>query len=114
MRPQDAAGRRPRRTALSVDPRVARALVCGPMQQFLSRNRLSELLDRAASCRVVVVGDVMLDVYLSGDVERISPEAPVPVMRVRERRDALGGAANVAQNGDANGTGCDRVGTVCD
>src|SRR5260221_141872 len=47
MRPQDAAGRRPRRTALSVDPRVARALVCGPMQQFLSRNRLSELLDRA-------------------------------------------------------------------
>ena len=40
----------------------------------------------------------MLDVYLRGDVERISPEAPVPVVRVRERRDALGGAANVAQN----------------
>jgi bifunctional ADP-heptose synthase (sugar kinase/adenylyltransferase) len=40
----------------------------------------------------------MLDVYLRGDVDRISPEAPVPVVRVRERRDALGGAANVAQN----------------
>lgn len=40
----------------------------------------------------------MLDVYLQGDVDRISPEAPVPVVRVRERRYALGGAANVAQN----------------
>jgi D-beta-D-heptose 7-phosphate kinase/D-beta-D-heptose 1-phosphate adenosyltransferase len=40
----------------------------------------------------------MLDVYLRGDVDRISPEAPVPVVRVRERRDALGGAANVAAN----------------
>ena len=40
----------------------------------------------------------MLDVYLHGDVDRISPEAPVPVVRVRERREALGGAANVAQN----------------
>jgi D-beta-D-heptose 7-phosphate kinase/D-beta-D-heptose 1-phosphate adenosyltransferase len=40
----------------------------------------------------------MLDVYLRGDVERISPEAPVPVVRVRERREALGGAANVAAN----------------
>src|SRR5258708_29392919 len=98
MRPQDTAGRRPRHTALSVDPRVARALVCGPMQQFLSRNRLSELLDRAASCRVVVVGDVMLDVYLSGDVERISPEAPVPLTRVRQRRGTPSRAPHVAQN----------------
>lgn len=45
----------------------------------------------------------MLDVYLRGDVDRISPEAPVPVVRVRERRDALGGAANVAQNVSALG-----------
>lgn len=45
----------------------------------------------------------MLDVYLRGDVERISPEAPVPVVRVRERRYALGGAANVAQNVAAAG-----------
>lgn len=40
----------------------------------------------------------MLDIYLLGEVERISPEAPVPVVRIRERRLALGGAANVAQN----------------
>ncbi len=55
------------------------------------------------SRRVAVVGDAMLDVYLQGDVERISPEAPVPVVRVRERKYALGGAANVAQNVAAAG-----------
>ena len=48
--------------------------------------------------RIAIIGDAMLDTYLLGDVERISPEAPVPVVRVRERRHALGGAANVAQN----------------
>lgn len=53
--------------------------------------------------RVAVVGDAMLDVYLRGDVDRISPEAPVPVVRVRERVHALGGAANVAQNVAAAG-----------
>ena len=47
---------------------------------------------------VVVVGDVMLDVYLWGDVQRISPEAPVPVVRVQEKTITLGGAGNVALN----------------
>ena len=41
--------------------------------------------------RIVVIGDAMLDVYLRGDVDRISPEAPVPVVRVRDKRHALGG-----------------------
>ena len=68
------------------------------MQNYLSRERLVEVLEAARGKRVVIVGDAMLDVYLRGDVERISPEAPVPVVRVRDRRDALGGAANVAQN----------------
>src|SRR5688572_12640237 len=68
------------------------------MPSTLSRDRLVELLEAARGKRVVIVGDAMLDVYLQGDVDRISPEAPVPVVRVRERRDALGGAANVAQN----------------
>ena len=68
------------------------------MPTSLARDRLVALLDAAAGHRVAVVGDVMLDVYLRGDVERISPEAPVPVVRVRERKFALGGAANVAQN----------------
>ena len=54
----------------------------------------------------------MLDVYLRGDVERISPEAPVPVVRVRDRRYALGGAGNVAQNVCAVGATCDLVATI--
>jgi D-beta-D-heptose 7-phosphate kinase/D-beta-D-heptose 1-phosphate adenosyltransferase len=68
------------------------------MPTSLSRDRLAALLRAAAGHRIAVVGDVMLDVYLRGDVDRISPEAPVPVVRVRERKLALGGAANVAQN----------------
>jgi rfaE bifunctional protein kinase chain/domain len=51
-----------------------------------------------ARCRVLVVGDAMLDRYWFGDVERISPEAPVPVVRVRAVEERLGGAANVARN----------------
>ena len=51
-----------------------------------------------ARSRVLVVGDVMLDRYWFGEVERISPEAPVPVVRVARREDRLGGAANVARN----------------
>src|SRR5512145_2651444 len=51
-----------------------------------------------AACRVLVVGDAMLDQYWFGDVERISPEAPVPVVRVQRREERLGGAANVARN----------------
>jgi D-glycero-beta-D-manno-heptose-7-phosphate kinase len=69
-----------------------------PTSTHLTRSRLLELLDAMRGRRVAVVGDAMLDVYLRGDVDRISPEAPVPVVRVRERRYALGGAANVAQN----------------
>ncbi len=51
-----------------------------------------------ARCRVLVVGDAMLDRYWFGDVERISPEAPVPVVHVRSAEERLGGAANVARN----------------
>jgi len=73
--------------------------------------------------RVLVVGDVMLDRYWFGEVERISPEAPVPVVRVARREDRLGGAANVARNVAALGAqatllglvGNDEAGeTVCD
>lgn len=51
-----------------------------------------------AACRVLVVGDVMLDRYWYGAVDRISPEAPVPVVRVEREEERLGGAANVALN----------------
>ena len=82
------------------------------MPLTLSRARFAQLLARAAERRIVVVGDAMLDVYLTGDVDRISPEAPVPVVRVRERRHALGGACNVAQNVIAIGCRCDLVAAV--
>ena len=78
----------------------------------LSRERLTELLEAARTKRIAVIGDAMLDVYLVGDVERISPEAPVPVVRVRHRNHALGGAANVAQNVVAIGATCELVATV--
>lgn len=55
------------------------------------------------NARVLVVGDVMLDRYWFGDVSRISPEAPVPVVKVERTEDRLGGAANVARNAAALG-----------
>jgi D-glycero-beta-D-manno-heptose-7-phosphate kinase len=64
--------------------------------------------------RVVVIGDIMLDRYLVGDTDRLSPEAPVPVVTVRERHAALGGAANVAANVVALGAHCLLVGAVGD
>lgn len=82
------------------------------MLSSVSRDRMEALLAAAAGTRIVVIGDAMLDVCLSGDVERISPEAPVPVVRVRDRKHALGGAANVAQNVTAVGAQCDLVAAV--
>ncbi|HJQ20959.1 MAG TPA: PfkB family carbohydrate kinase [Gemmatimonadaceae bacterium] len=78
----------------------------------IGRARLETLLESAARTRIVAVGDAMLDEYLVGDVERISPEAPVPVVRIRERRHALGGVANVAQNVTAAGAHCRLVATT--
>ena len=85
-----------------------------PPPRSLPRERLRSLLDTAANRRIAVIGDAMLDVYLRGDVERISPEAPVPVVRVRDRRYALGGAGNVAQNVRAVGARCDLVAAIGD
>jgi len=59
--------------------------------------------DRVRAGRVLVAGDVMLDRYWFGDVERISPEAPVPVVRVARTEERPGGAANVARNAAALG-----------
>ncbi len=55
-------------------------------------------LDKLSKSRVLVIGDVMLDRYLWGEVSRISPEAPVPVVRVRGNTQGLGGAGNTASN----------------
>lgn len=62
--------------------------------------------------RILVVGDVMLDRYWFGEVDRISPEAPVPVVRVARREDRLGGAANVARNIVALGAQATLLGIV--
>jgi D-beta-D-heptose 7-phosphate kinase/D-beta-D-heptose 1-phosphate adenosyltransferase len=57
-----------------------------------------ELLSRFGATRVLVLGDAIVDEYLSGDCSRLSPEAPVPVLRVKSLRQTLGGAANTAAN----------------
>src|ERR1700726_3528896 len=61
---------------------------------------------------VLVVGDVMLDRYIYGQVERISPEAPIPVMHIQREATTLGGAGNVVRNIIALGGQVDFVGVV--
>jgi D-glycero-beta-D-manno-heptose-7-phosphate kinase len=80
----------------------------------LSRDRVLQLIQRMRSSRVAVMGDIMLDRYLIGDTDRLSPEAPVPVVTVAQRHAALGGAANVAANVAALGARCLLVGVVGD
>jgi rfaE bifunctional protein kinase chain/domain len=82
--------------------------------------RFSEWREQVARTRLLVAGDVMLDRYWFGDVERISPEAPVPIVRVERTEERPGGAANVARNAAALGarttllsvTGADEAGTT--
>jgi D-beta-D-heptose 7-phosphate kinase/D-beta-D-heptose 1-phosphate adenosyltransferase len=78
----------------------------------LSSERLDVLLEGARDVHVLVVGDLMLDIYLRGAASRISPEAPVPVVRVDEEWRALGGAGNVAANVVALGASCSIIGCV--
>jgi D-beta-D-heptose 7-phosphate kinase/D-beta-D-heptose 1-phosphate adenosyltransferase len=74
--------------------------------------RIDELLRDLSSVRALVVGDLMLDRYLTGTVDRVSPEAPVPVVRVQSERSAIGGAGNVAANVRSLGATCALVGCV--
>ena len=73
---------------------------------------LSHLIDRLAEQRVAVIGDVMLDHFVIGRVDRISPEAPVPVVRFDREEYRLGGAANVAHNLRALGGQVSLIGLV--
>ena len=59
---------------------------------------MKEILEKFKGLKVLVVGDVMIDAYYFGKVDRISPEAPVPVVAVEKKENRLGGAANVAMN----------------
>jgi rfaE bifunctional protein kinase chain/domain len=78
----------------------------------LTKTRASEILKTLASRYVLVLGDVMLDEFVWGDVTRISPEAPVPVVDVRRESVHLGGAANVLANLVALGSRGSVVGVV--
>jgi rfaE bifunctional protein kinase chain/domain len=64
----------------------------------MNARRLKEILDRARTKRILVIGDLMLDEFVWGKVKRISPEAPVPVVEVTGESFYPGGAANVARN----------------
>ncbi len=76
--------------------------------------RLNELLGGFGGRRVAILGDVMLDRYIWGDVNRISPEAPVPVVEVRDETVRFGGAANVAENVAALGAATNVLGVIGD
>lgn len=69
-------------------------------------------VERARAVKILVIGDVMLDRYWFGEVDRISPEAPVPVVKVARKEDRLGGAANVARNIVALGAHASLMGLV--
>ena len=73
------------------------------MKARLEERRLEKILRGLKNGRVTVLGDAMLDVFVFGEVTRISPEAPVPVVRVTDEVERLGGAANVAINVKALG-----------
>ncbi|MEY4929577.1 MAG: hypothetical protein RI909_301, partial [Bacteroidota bacterium] len=59
---------------------------------------IQTIFEKFNSLNVLIIGDVMLDSYIWGAVERISPEAPVPIVNVKKKDFRLGGAANVALN----------------
>src|SRR4029077_16065009 len=80
----------------------------------LNRTQAAEILERIRNRNVVVLGDVMLDEFIWGDVTRISPEAPVPVVDIRRESTHLGGAANVLANLVALGAKACVVGLVGD
>lgn len=75
---------------------------------------LLSLTNRFGQVRVLVVGDPILDEYVTGDCTRLSPEAPIPVLRVRQARSVLGGAANTAANVASLGGQAVLVGIVGD
>ena len=75
---------------------------------------MENFLDRLTNRRIALIGDLMLDCYISGEVRRISPEAPVPVLQVSNQRSVAGGAANVATNLAALGLHVRLIGIVGD
>ncbi len=64
----------------------------------MKKERVLEIIENFKSKRVAIIGDLMLDEYIWGKASRISPEAPVPIVHIKERTDCLGGASNVMRN----------------
>lgn len=79
---------------------------------MIERETLESSLAKLGRPRVLIVGDVMLDRYVSGDVTRISPEAPIPVLAAKRSDQRLGGSGNVAANLAAMGAQCELVAVV--
>ncbi|MBI1212430.1 MAG: D-glycero-beta-D-manno-heptose-7-phosphate kinase [Alphaproteobacteria bacterium] len=77
-------------------------------------NALGPLLEELASVRVLCIGDVMLDRFIYGAVDRVSPEAPIPVLRIEREAQMLGGAGNVVRNIAALGGRATLVAVVGD
>lgn len=75
-------------------------------------SQLQAVLERLARPRVLVIGDLILDRYVTGDVERISPEAPIPVLNAKSTQEKLGGSGNVAANLRAMEAEVEIVGVV--
>jgi D-beta-D-heptose 7-phosphate kinase/D-beta-D-heptose 1-phosphate adenosyltransferase len=80
----------------------------------IDKERAAELVSKFATRNIVVLGDVMLDEFIWGDVTRVSPEAPVPVVDIRRESTHLGGAANVLANLLALGAKATVIGVVGD
>ncbi len=78
----------------------------------ISPAQTRKLLKKIAGLRLLVIGDVMLDHYIWGDATRISPEAPVPVVKREKETDTAGGAANVAANAASLGAAVELVGAI--
>lgn len=89
-------------------------MIYGPMERLLDIFEKIDEIDGLAPPRVVLAGDFMLDEYVHGDVERISQEAPIPVLHVTKRDYRSGGAGNVASAVAALGGSVDCVGVVGD
>src|ERR1700753_1443026 len=77
-----------------------------------SDSELAGIVRNFHAARVLVIGDVILDRYITGAVQRLSPEAPIPVLRPANDRCTLGGAANVALNIATLGGGATLIGVI--
>ncbi len=65
---------------------------------MLKQNKIEKILDNIKKIKVLIIGDIMLDNYISGNVERISPEAPIPILKNKNNTFSIGGAGNVLKN----------------